>query len=246
MGFCLFNNVAIAAEYAISKLGLKKVLILDWDVHHGNGTQHIFEERADVMYCSIHKGGRFYPGTGKPYECGRGKGEGFTVNVPFLFGGMNDSDYLAAFKWVFMPIAREFDPELVIISAGFDCSGGDLLGPMKVSPKGFEHMLSLLMTLAKSKVVCALEGGYELSTTSTGAAACVKILLGSMPSPDVSPPTPSVFAWKDIDATMKVHASHWQSIKKFQENEEWTELSKEMQQKAAEQPEPQELSCAQQ
>jgi len=246
MGFCLFNNVAVAAEYANKKLGVKKILIFDWDVHHGNGTQHIFENRADIMYCSVHKGGRFYPGTGKPEECGKGDGLGFTVNVPFLKAGMGDTDYMAAFKWVFMPIAKEFKPDLVIISAGFDCAGGDLLGPMKVSPQGFECMLGELMTLAGSKVVCALEGGYDLKCTADGAAACMKVLLGSKPSV-VANANPSVYAWRDIEATMKVQAKYWPTVATLLESEEWKLLCTEMLAREAELPkEPEPISCAQQ
>jgi len=177
MGFCLFNNVAIAAEYAIRELECQRVLIFDWDVHHGNGTQHIFQDRSDVMYMSVHKG-NFYPGTGKHHEIGEGEGLGYTVNLPFTKGGMGDIDYIFAFENLFMPIAREFNPDLVFISAGFDCAAGDPIGPMKLSTTGFEHMTSLLMSLAGGRVVMALEGGYNVEVSGNCASAALAILMG--------------------------------------------------------------------
>eukprot|EP01126_Amoeba_proteus_P061163 TRINITY_DN8175_c0_g1_i3.p1 TRINITY_DN8175_c0_g1~~TRINITY_DN8175_c0_g1_i3.p1 ORF type:complete len:146 (-),score=27.93 TRINITY_DN8175_c0_g1_i3:307-744(-) len=145
MGFCLFNNVAIAAKFVLRHLGLKRVLVLDWDVHHGNGTQHLFEKDPDVAYLSVHKCGKgFFPGTGQVDEVGRKSGKGFTVNVPFHYDGMGDADYLACFHFVFLPIAREFNPDIVIVSAGFDCGKNDQIGPMSVSTKGWSSPSLLL------------------------------------------------------------------------------------------------------
>ncbi|KHJ94001.1 histone deacetylase family protein [Oesophagostomum dentatum] len=136
-GFCIFNNVAVAAQYAIDKYGLRRVLILDWDVHHGNGTQEIFWEDNRVLYISLHRHdeGTFYPmGEPKDYaDVGEGKGRGFSVNIPWNGGKIGDDAYRAAFSKIVMPIAYEFCPELVFISAGFDAAVGDPLGECYVS-----------------------------------------------------------------------------------------------------------------
>jgi acetoin utilization deacetylase AcuC-like enzyme len=179
MGFCLFNNAAIAAEMAL-KHGASKVLVLDWDVHHGNGTQAAFWDRRDVLYISSHQW-PFYPGTGAPTEIGAGPGRGFTVNCA-LPAGRTDADYGAVFHDLFMPIADAFAPDLVIVSAGFDPHENDPLGGMEVTERGFAAMASLVKSLADrasdGKLVLMLEGGYDLGGLAHSVHACAEVLAG--------------------------------------------------------------------
>lgn len=185
MGFCFFNSIAIAARQLHQKLNLKKILIVDWDVHHGNGTQSMFYDDRHVLYISMHRydDGSFFPGTGAPTEVGECDGYGFNVNIAFSGGlkpPMGDAEYLAAFRSVVMPIAREFDPDVVLVSAGFDAADGhpSPLGGYKVSASCFAYMTKQLMTLARGKVVLALEGGYNLPSISDASEACVRALTG--------------------------------------------------------------------
>jgi acetoin utilization deacetylase AcuC-like enzyme len=179
MGFCLFNNVAIGACYALKNFSLEKILIVDWDVHHGNGTQNSFYEDSRVLYFSTHRYGFFYPGTGAATEVGRGKGEGFNVNVPLSTGG-SDSDYGNIFEKILKPIALEYRPQLVLVSAGFDTHCDDPLGGMEVTEKGFARMTQILMeiadTTARGKLAITLEGGYNVSGQSRSVKAVLKEL----------------------------------------------------------------------
>ncbi|HVE82602.1 MAG TPA: histone deacetylase [Myxococcales bacterium] len=179
MGFCFFNNAAIAAEAALRK-GAQRVLIHDWDVHHGNGTQARFFDRRDVLYQSVHQY-PFYPGTGAVDEIGRGAGEGFTVNCG-MPGGQGDGDYGALFHGLFLPVAEAFRPELVIVSAGFDPHYDDPLGGMMVSERGFAAMCSALRDLARAccggRMVLLLEGGYSLEGLAQSVHACMEVLAG--------------------------------------------------------------------
>jgi acetoin utilization deacetylase AcuC-like enzyme len=179
MGFCLLNNAAIAAE-AARRLGAARVLVLDWDVHHGNGTQHIFEARDDVMYMSSHQW-PFYPGTGAPNEVGRGPGRGFTVNCA-LPAGQGDADYGVAFHDLFLPAARAFAPDLVLVSAGFDPHERDPLADMRVTERGFAAMATAMADLAREacggKLVLLLEGGYDLAALAASTRACLEVLGG--------------------------------------------------------------------
>jgi acetoin utilization deacetylase AcuC-like enzyme len=179
MGFCLLNNAAIAAE-AARRLGARRVLVLDWDVHHGNGTQDIFAARDDVLYLSAHQY-PFYPGTGAPEEVGTGPGRGFTVNCA-LPGGQNDADYGAVFHELFLPAARAFAPDLVLVSAGFDPHERDPLADMRVTERGFAAMASVMSELARGacggKLVLLLEGGYDLAALAGSARACLEVLGG--------------------------------------------------------------------
>jgi acetoin utilization deacetylase AcuC-like enzyme len=179
MGFCLLNNAAIAAE-AARRLGARRVLVLDWDVHHGNGTQHIFAARDDVMYMSAHQF-PFYPGTGAPTEVGAGAGRGFTVNCA-LPGGQNDADYGAVFHDLFLPAARAFAPDLVLVSAGFDPHERDPLADMLVTERGFAAMATAMDALAREacggKLVLLLEGGYDLAALPASVRACLEVMGG--------------------------------------------------------------------
>ncbi|XP_039789892.1 histone deacetylase 15-like isoform X4 [Panicum virgatum] len=162
MGFCLHNNAAVAA-LAAKRTGAKKVLIVDWDVHHGNGTQEIFEGDKSVLYVSLHRHeyGNFYPGTGAAHEVGIHDGQGFSVNIPWSCGGVGDNDYIFAFKTVVLPIAAEFAPDITIISAGFDAARGDPLGCCDVTPTGYSIMTSLLTACSGGRLLVILEGGVN-------------------------------------------------------------------------------------
>lgn len=162
-GFCMFNNVAVASRVILKEYPeqIKKILILDWDIHHGNGTQRAFYNDPNVLYISLHRydGGKFYPGTtfANYDKCGEGAGEGRTVNIPWPRGGMQDGDYIYAFQRVVMPIAQEFNPDLVILSSGFDAAPGDELGECFVSPAAYGHMTHMLKSLASGKLAVVLE-----------------------------------------------------------------------------------------
>jgi len=164
MGFCFFNNVAIAASWLVKVRGIRRVLIIDWDVHHGNGTQEIFYESPEVMYMSTHQF-PFYPGTGWLNQIGGGAGRGFTVNAPMAASG-GDSEYLRIFDRLLLPIARQFKPEFVLISCGFDCHYRDPPGGMRVTESGFTALTRRMRRLADEhcggKLAVALEGGYDL------------------------------------------------------------------------------------
>lgn len=177
-GFCLFNNIAVGARYATARHGLERVLIVDWDLHHGNGTQHSFYEDADILYFSTHQY-PYYPGTGALKETGRGKGLGYTVNVP-LVPGAGDGEYLSIFRRILKPVALQFKPDIVMVSAGFDIYKQDPLGAMEVTPRGFACLTRVLLDIADTccggKLVMVLEGGYNTG----GQAASVQTVLLEM------------------------------------------------------------------
>jgi acetoin utilization deacetylase AcuC-like enzyme len=163
-GFCIFNNVAVGALHAIKKYNMKKILIVDWDLHHGNGTQHSFYDDPRVLYFSTHQY-PFYPGSGSVNEIGHGAGLGYTINVP-LRRGPGDAEFLRIFKRVLEPVALEYKPDMVMLSAGFDIYFKDPLGGMKVTPAGFRDMIRVLLNIADAcchgRFVVTLEGGYNI------------------------------------------------------------------------------------
>jgi acetoin utilization deacetylase AcuC-like enzyme len=207
MGFCLFNNVAVAARAVQASGSAKRVLIVDWDLHHGNGTQHSFQEDPSVLYFSTHQF-PFYPGTGAISELGSGAGRGFTINVPWP-PGCGDAEYLAAFDRILLPVAARFQPDLILVSAGFDSAEGDPLGGMRLSSAGYASMTERLKRLAGGRVALALEGGYDLEAISAAAAACVHALLGD-PAPPEPPDHPSAAASRVLDAVAEAARPFWQ------------------------------------
>jgi acetoin utilization deacetylase AcuC-like enzyme len=178
MGFCLFNNVAIAARHALNKVD--RILIADFDVHHGNGTQDLFYSEPHILYFSTHQYPH-YPGTGRVEEIGAGEGEGTTINVP-LPGGCGDEEYLRVYNEVLAPSAERFRPDLILVSAGYDTHWADLLSSMLVSTAGFAQITMILKRLAdelcKGRLVFTLEGGYDLAAISQSVRATIEVLLG--------------------------------------------------------------------
>jgi len=179
-GFCLFNNIAVAAAFALSELGLKRILIVDWDLHHGNGTQNAFYQTDQVLYFSTHMY-PYYPGSGELRELGSGRGEGYTVNVP-LSGGMNDLAYATIFNEVLAPIARQYKPQMIMVSAGYDIYYGDPLGTMAVTEVGFAYLTKVVKNLAaelcEGRLLLSLEGGYNLTGLRDGVLATLGELAG--------------------------------------------------------------------
>lgn len=173
MGFCLFNNAAVTARYAL-KQGFSKIAIIDWDAHHGNGTQNAFYDSKEVLYTSLHHY-PFYPGTGSSDQTGTGKGECFTINIPFS-SGANDADYKLAFDRVIIPVINKYEPDLLIISAGYDGHMKDPLGGLSITEEGFSYMARSLQSSTTNKIILFLEGGYDLASLSSSALKTFAIL----------------------------------------------------------------------
>jgi acetoin utilization deacetylase AcuC-like enzyme len=180
MGFCLINNIAVAAKYALDVLGLQRIAIIDWDTHHGNGTQDCFYEHGQVLYCSSHTWGIF-PGTGDWREMGEGAGAGTTLNVPIL-PYADDAAFDQAYDELILPAVARFAPELILISAGYDSHWADPLAPMNASVAGYAGIAQKVYNLAadtcSGRIVCVLEGGYHLQALAAGVLATLRVLQG--------------------------------------------------------------------
>ena len=184
MGFCLFNNVAIAANYALKKANFKRVFILDWDVHHGNGTQDIFYNTPEVMFASIHQYPFWPPGSGSFDECGKDEGEGFNLNIP-LPAGTGDTGYLKTLDSIIVPACRQYNPDLIIVSAGYDAHQDDPIASQRLTTVGFAMMAQRVADLRDhtgAKIVCLLEGGYNTSALAKSTLATMEVLNASTAS----------------------------------------------------------------
>jgi acetoin utilization deacetylase AcuC-like enzyme len=209
MGFCLFNNVAIAARSLQREEQLDRILIVDWDVHHGNGTQALFESDPSVLFFSTHQF-PYYPGTGAAAECGRGRGEGETVNVP-LPAACGDDEYVGAFQRLLVPVALRFRPQMILVSAGFDAHGDDPLASMEVSEAGFGAMASIVRALAdelcEGRLALVLEGGYAPASLREGVRASLTALLSpeTPPLPEAADLVPGSHLWRVVERVVAVH-----------------------------------------
>ncbi|KAI3872995.1 hypothetical protein MKW92_025144 [Papaver armeniacum] len=218
MGFCIFNNVAIAASVLVNdkpELGISKILIVDWDVHHGNGTQKMFWQDPRVLVFNVHRHelGIFFPlgNDGSHSMIGEGPGTGYNVNVPWEQGECGDADYFAVWDHVLIPIAKAFNPDMILISGGFDAAAGDTMGACSVTPDGYSVMMKKLMPFARGKVMMALEGGYNLESLSKSVLACVEALLENKPiiGSSKAEASPLEYTWRVIEAVRKELSRYW-------------------------------------
>jgi len=216
MGFCLFNNVAVGARYAQESLNLNRILVVDWDLHHGNGTQHSFEDDPSILYFSTHQY-PYYPGTGAFKETGIGRGEGYTVNVP-LSTGYGDGEFIGTFEEILKPIALEFEPEIILVSTGIDIYMDDPLGGMNVTPEGFAGLTRSIMEIAQAccggKVVITLEGGYSLEGLRDSVKEVLKEMAG-ISNTNIS----DILAKADkdmlnfvVERVKEVHRPYWKNL----------------------------------
>lgn len=209
MGFCLFNNLAVAAAYALEEKKLSKILIVDWDAHHGNGLQEIFYSDPRVLYTSLHQS-PLYPGTGAISELGSGKGAGFNINIPFppLTG---ETAYLQAFEEIILPAARSYAPELIMIASGYDAHFSDPLASLLLQAKTYSRLVAILKEEFKLPFVVSLEGGYDLHALAFSAAATIAEL-ASLPihfEEEPGPQEETMLARKVVEAVKEVHLAYW-------------------------------------
>ncbi|NRA34928.1 MAG: histone deacetylase [Polyangiaceae bacterium] len=211
MGFCFLNNVALAAAHARSSLGIERVLIVDWDVHHGNGTQEIFYNDASVLYFSAHQF-PFYPGSGGLGELGAGEGIGYTVNLPFA-AGASDGDYELGFRDLLAPLAAAFQPELVLVSAGFDAHQRDPLGGMRLTGEGFAALCGQVKRIADQyaggQLVLLLEGGYDLLALGGSVVSCLEVLGAPTGSEPATHRNTTVLGEQSVLAALSQHRQYW-------------------------------------
>ena len=212
-GFCLFNNIAIGARYGLKHLGMERIFILDWDLHHGNGTQNAFYDTDQVFYCSTHQYPH-YPGTGSLKETGAGKGEGYTLNVP-LPGGQGDQDCARIMAELVAPIARQYRPDCIMVSAGYDTHVSDPLGGMAVTTAGFACMTKILVDLAtelcEGRLVLVLEGGYFLQGLADGVLASLHEMVGKggLPAEAFTAMVQTKKPLPALDAALTAAKKHW-------------------------------------
>lgn len=217
-GFCLFSNVAVAAKNMLKNYpeSVRRIVIIDWDIHHGNGTQKSFYDDPRVLYISLHRfeNGKFYPGTkyGGADKVGEGKGEGFSVNIPWQGAGVGDADYTYAFHKIVIPIISEFDPDLVIVSAGFDAADGDIIGQCHVTPAGYGQLTHMLKAIAKGKLTVILEGGYNLDSISKSALGVAKVLIGEPPEATISS-QPRLDTLETVSEVIAIQSKYWKCMK---------------------------------
>jgi acetoin utilization deacetylase AcuC-like enzyme len=213
MGFCFFNNVAIGAMYALKRYQMRRILIVDFDVHHGNGTQKAFYTSPEVLYLSTHQSPH-YPGTGGLQETGKDEGEGYTLNIP-MPPGMGDREYLRVFRDVILPVGREYQPELLLVSAGFDAHRADPLGGMEVSSAGYGAIAAEILRLAREvcggRAVFALEGGYDLQALEESIGSVLGVMSGG---PREEPGDPGDAAEDLVKELRAVHGQYWTSLRR--------------------------------
>ncbi|KXZ56688.1 hypothetical protein GPECTOR_1g62 [Gonium pectorale] len=211
-GGCYYNNVAVAAAAALNA-GARRVMVVDWDVHHGRGTAEIFADDPRVMVLDMHRyDSETYPGSGAVEDVGEGEGEGTTLNIAFGASGLADGDLLSAGLHVVLPVALQFRPDVMIVSAGFGALKGDPIGGCECSPAVFAHLTYLLAGVAPKGLGLLLEGGYNLSATADAVEGCLRVLQGEAPPPLPGPWATTSAGWVGIMNAMQIHSRYWSSL----------------------------------